>query len=66
MFFRPIRDKIESLRRVVWKIEHIRGAASRDVAELKRLMLARIAVLESEESSELSEASTSQITRRAA
>jgi hypothetical protein len=66
MFFRPIRDKIESLRRMIRKVEQTRGAAPTDIAELKRLMLARIAELESKEAAESSETRPTQNPRRAA
>lgn len=64
MFFRPIRDKIEALRRMVWKVERTPGAAPVDTAELKRLMLRRIAELEAKEAGKPEDPSTD--TRRAA
>jgi hypothetical protein len=66
MFFRPIRDKIENLRRMIQKVQQTRGAASRDVAEVKRLMAARIAELELKDVTESSEAPRTRTPRRAA
>jgi hypothetical protein len=65
MFFRAIREKIDNLRRMVQKVEQTQGAVPVDIADLKRLLLARIAELESKEATEGSQAPTSQ-TRRAA
>jgi hypothetical protein len=66
MFFRPICDKVKSLRTIVRKVERTRGAAPADVAELKRLLLSRIAELESKEAPPPSETQTSSTPRRAA
>lgn len=67
MFFRPIRDKIKSLRRMIGKIGRTRGAAPADLAELQRLMLSRIAELEARERADSDPSSaSSQNDRRAA
>jgi hypothetical protein len=66
MFFRPIRDKIKSLRRMIGKIGRTRGTAPGDVAELQRLMLSRIAELEARERAASDPSTSSQSDRRAA
>jgi hypothetical protein len=66
MFFQSIRDKVESLHRILRKVERTRGAAPTDVADLKRLMLARIAELESNEATEEPGAPPARTPRRAA
>jgi iron-sulfur cluster repair protein YtfE (RIC family) len=65
MFFRSIRERIDNLFRMVQKVEQTQGAIPVDIADLKRLLLARIAELESKEATEGSEAATSQTLRAA-